>query len=113
MIVAKEAKMETGEMYMSFSLLKRRYRSSDSDEKLRRLTFFHQPFEPGNDIRLLDDIDQKKPLGITSLATKFMGEETAKKRGKKNMMDREKKKKDDDLMDLEIDPFDMEKSTYL
>ena len=32
-------KADTGEVYMTFKLLKRRYRSSETDEKLKRLDY--------------------------------------------------------------------------
>ena len=33
----QEVKLDTGELYLTFKMLKRRYRSTDDDEKLRRL----------------------------------------------------------------------------
>ena len=63
-------------------MLKRRYRSTEENEKLRRLEYFNQPFEPGNEIRLIDDIDLEKPLALESLATQF--EAVDSNRGKTN-----------------------------
>jgi len=70
-IINPEVKSDTEELYLTFKLLKRRYRSSEENEKLRRLDYFNQPFEPGNEIRLMDDIDLEKPLALESLATQF------------------------------------------
>ena len=36
-ILNQEVKMDTGDLYMTFKLLKRRYRSSEESEKLRKL----------------------------------------------------------------------------
>lgn len=95
--------------------MKRRYRSLEEDEKLRRLEYFNQPFEPGNEIRLLDDINLPKPLALESLSTQF--EAVDNKRGKENATTREvkdkKKKKKDGLNEIEdFDPFDFEKHNY-
>ena len=38
-IINQEVKADTGEVYMTFKLLKRRYRSSETDEKLKRLDY--------------------------------------------------------------------------
>jgi hypothetical protein len=95
-------------------MLKRRYRSSEENEKLRRLEYFNHPFEPNNEIRLLDDIDLPRPLSLESLSTQF--EAIDDKRGKENAINREvkdkKKKKtyvENDYDDFE--PFDFEKTS--
>ena len=93
---------------MIFKLLKRRYRSLDGSEKLRRLDYFAHPFEVENEIRLIDDFEMSKPLSLESLATQF--EAVDDKRGKKNVVEREevpkKKKKNEDPLDS-FNPFDM------
>lgn len=102
--------MDTGELFMTFKLLKRRYRSTEENEHLRRLEYFNHPFEAGSEIRLIDDVDLPKPLSLESLSTQF--EPVEDKRGKKNAIDRDdssKKKKDND--DLDFSPFDFEKSS--
>jgi len=70
-IINPETKMDTGELYMTFKMLKRRYRSSESNLKLRRLDYFSHPFEEGSEIRLIDDVDLPKSLSLESLSTKF------------------------------------------
>lgn len=92
---------------MTFKLLKRRYRSTEEDEHLRRLDYFNHPFESGNEIRLIDDIDLPKSLSLESLATQF--EPVEDKRGKKNAIDRSSKKKKEEE-NMEFSPFDFEKS---
>lgn len=67
-IINPETKEDTDELYMSFSLIKRRYRSSEDTEKLRRITYFNQPFRPGNEICLVDDLDRDEALAIDSLS---------------------------------------------
>ena len=94
-------------------MLKRRYRSSEENEKLRRLEYFNQPFEPGNEIRLIDDIELDKPLALESLATQF--EAVDDKRGKTTVVDRgekddKKKKKNSQLEDFGY--FSLEKHSY-
>lgn len=116
-IINPEVKSDTNELFLTFKMLKRRYRSSEENEKLRRLEYFNHPFEPGNEIRLLDDITLDKPLSLESLSTKF--EAMDDKRGKENAINRgfkedEKKKKkkyvEDEMEDFE--PFDFNRSTY-
>lgn len=99
------------ELFMTFKLLKRRYRSSDENEDLRRLDFFHQPYEPGNEIRLLDDIDLPKPLMLRSMSNQMLSLEDVK-RGKKNAVEREEKSKSNKMLFqmMEYDPFDDSKS---
>lgn len=79
--------MDTDELFLTFKMLKRRYRSSEDDEKLRRLDYFNHPYEPGNEIKLIDDIDMPKPLSCVSLASQFAAVEDTK-RGKKNAIAR-------------------------
>lgn len=114
-IVNPEVKSDTGELYLTFKMLKRRYRSSEENDKLRRLDYFNHPFEPGNEIRLIDDIDLPKPLSLESLSTQF--EPVDDKRGKENAVKREnkddekKKKKTYVSNNIEdFEPFDFEKA---
>ena len=102
--------MDTGELFMTFKLLKRRYRSTEENDHLRRLDYFNHPFEAGSEIRLIDDIDLPKPLSIESLATQF--EPVEDKRGKKNAIERTdnfKQKKESD--DLDFEPFNFNKTS--
>ena len=86
---------------MTFKMLKRRYRSSEEDEKLRRLDYFNHPYEPGNEIKLIDDFYMDKPISQYSLSSEFASlEET--KRGKKNATERKEKKKN---KELDFEPF--------
>ena len=111
-IINPEVKSDTQELFLTFKLLKRRYRSSEENEKLRRLEYFNQPFEPNNEIRLLDDIDLPAPLALESLSTQF--EAVDNKRGKENAVTREvkKKKKRDFNDELNDDPFDFNNHNY-
>jgi ribosomal silencing factor RsfS len=107
-IINQEVKADTGEVFLTFKLLKRRYRSSEDDEKLKRLDYFNHPYEEGNTIKLIDDVDLPKSVSLYSLATQFVSlEET--KRGKKNAMERPTK---DPLYSnnnptMEFDTFDI------
>lgn len=106
-VINQETKRDTDEVFLAFKLLKRRYRSSEDDDKLRRLDFFHHPYEAGNTIRLIDDIDLPKSISTYSLSTQFVAlEET--KRGQKNVVEREDIGKKDKQIDY--DPFDFDRS---
>ena len=98
-IINPETKADTGEQYLTFKMLKRRYRSHETDEKLKKLEYFNHPFEPGNGIRLIDDIYLNKSLSLTSLSSQFVA--TEEKRGKKNAIDRDEKKKNKHKEDID------------
>lgn len=110
-IINPEVKADTNELYMIFKLLKRRYRSTEENDHLRRLDYFAQPFEEGSEIRLVDDLELPKSVALESLATSFVPVDD--KRGKQNAVEREKKKTNtgfnEDILD-NFDPFNMEKS---
>lgn len=86
-IINPETKTDTGDLYLTFKLLKRRYRSTEPDEKLRRLDYFNHPFEVGSEIRLIDDYYLPKSVSLTSIATPFEPVENSNK-GKHNAMQR-------------------------
>ena len=103
-IINQEVQIDTGKVYLTFKLLKRRYRSSEDDEKLKRLDYFNHPYEDGNTIKLIDDTDKPKSLSLQSLATKFEAFDDGKsgRRGKRNAVERENK----DELKTDFDPFD-------
>ena len=105
-IINQEVKADTGEVFLTFKLLKRRYKSSEEDEKLKRLDYFNHPYEVGNTIKLIDDIDMPGSISLYSLATQFVSlEET--KRGKRSIIERENK---DKVEESEFEPFDFSRS---
>lgn len=114
-IINREKKLGSDEVYMTFKLLKRRYRSSDNDDKLRELEYFNHPYAKGSTIRLVDDVELEESISLTSLSSEFVALENTK-RGKKNAMEREQIREDSDDDDtLEIstfEPFDMNKRVY-
>ena len=114
-IINQEKKLGSDEVYMTFKLLKRRYRSSDNDDKLRELEYFNHPYAKGSTIRLVDDVELEESISLTSLSSEFVALENTK-RGKKNAMEREQIREDSDDDDtLEIstfEPFDMNKQVY-
>lgn len=67
-LLQQETQRDTGIMYMTFKLLKRRYRSADDDESHRRLDYFSHPYDVDNTIRLIDDVFDDKPKSVLSLA---------------------------------------------
>jgi hypothetical protein len=118
-IINPEIKMDTGERFMTFKMLKRRYRSVEENEKLRTLDYFNHPFEPGNDIRLIDDLNEIKSLSLESLANSFGPDEKSFEnskvtdaKGVKNATEREdkspKKKITEDVSTF--DAFDFSKA---
>lgn len=105
-IINPEVKQDTNELYLTFKMLKRRYRSAESDENLRRKDYFNHPFAPGNEICLIDDIDMPKSISLDSLSsTKFKAAETAEEDDK----DKKKKKKKIKYEDIEdYSPFSLD-----
>ena len=95
---------------MTFKLLKRRYRSSDDDENMRRLDYFNHPYQPGNEIRLIDDIDLDRPLMVQSLSSQMASFEDSK-RGKKNSVTQQEEQTSPGMYQkLEFEPFDTSQS---
>ena len=52
-IINQEVKADTDERFMTFKLLKRRYRSSETSEKLRKLEYFNHPYDKDTSLRRL------------------------------------------------------------
>ena len=91
---------------MTFKLLKRRYRSSDENERMRKLEYFNQPYEPGNEIKLMDDVELERPLMMLGMSNQMSSLEDMK-RGKKNAVEREEKQQHKNIYQMmEFDPFD-------
>lgn len=103
-IINQEVKADTEEVFLTFKLLKRRYRSSESDEKLKRLDYFNHPYEPGNTIKLIDDIDLPESISLYSLATQFISLADSK-RGKRSVVEREEINK----QEPEFEPFNFDR----
>ena len=105
-IINQEIKADTGDVYLTFKLLKRRYRSSEDDEKLKRLEYFNHPYEKGNTIKLIDDVDLPESVSLYSLSTQFVSlEET--QRGKKSVVQRQDR---DSMYQMEFEPFDFNRT---
>ena len=126
-IINREKKLGGSDVYLTFKLLKRRYRSADTDDNLRELEYFNHPYVQGSSIILVDDIDLDVSVSLTSLSSQFIAADgDMGKRGKKNAVDREKdgkekKKKrdeededDDDVLGIpgSFEPFEMGKNNY-
>lgn len=104
-VLNQEVKTETLELFMTFKLLKRRYRSSDENERMRKLDYFNQPYEPGNEIKLIDDVELERPLMMLGMSNQMTALEDMK-RGKKNAVEREEKMNKNIYHMMEFDPFD-------
>lgn len=112
-IINPEIKADTSEHYLTFKLLKRRYRSNDENPNLRNLDYFNHPFESGNHIKLLDDINLPETLSLESLSTQFVADEANYARGVTSMVTREvddNKKKKKKTESLEFNAFDPDNS---
>ncbi len=106
-VVNPEVKQDTGDLYLTLKMLKRRYRSKENEDKMRRLEYFNQPFVPGSEIRLVEDADEVKTVALTSLANSFEGFEDTTKRGPKNAIDRQEvKSKSKTAVDDDFGLFD-------
>lgn len=62
------------DIFMSFKLLKRRYKSLEPNVMLHGINYFSHPFEKGNTIKLIDDINNKKSLSLSSLGGNMVDE---------------------------------------
>lgn len=58
-----ERRKSDGRLFLSFNRSKERYRPAT------KLSYFNQPFDETNEIKLLDDIFMDKPLGVVSLSS--------------------------------------------
>ena len=113
-ILNPETQVETGRLYMTFKLLKRRYRSIEESGKLRRLDYFNQPFADNSEIKIMDDIHLQKPLALESLATQFVA--TVDKRGNENATERKRMNRNNEVNkkndDFEYEPFSTVQEYY-
>lgn len=112
-IINPEIQQSTGTLFLTFKLLKRRYRSTEDNHKLRSLTYFNHPFEEGNEIKLIDDIDLPKSISIESLSTVFVAKENDNFTDPKNegatdrpIRDRDKEKDNDKKTLVKKKPID-------
>lgn len=105
-VINQEVKADTNEVYLTFKLLKRRYRSSETDEELKRLTYFNHPYEAGNTIKLIDDIDLPKSVSLYSLSTQFV---PLKENTNANVVKRQDRS-EKVTMEMEFEPFDFDNS---
>ena len=105
-IINQEIQQDTGKLFMTFKQLKKRYRSIEANDRLRRLDYFNQPFEEGSEIRLVDDIEMENAVALESLSTKF---EAVPNNTAVNATER---KKINDTTNPEFEAFDFDKSNY-
>jgi hypothetical protein len=90
-IINIEKKKGTNQYYLTFKRVKIRYREQSD------LGYFNHPFEIGNRMKLMDDVDLEQSLSEESLATDFEGViDINTKRGKRNAKEREIVDEDND-----------------
>lgn len=104
-VINKEKKIDTGDIYLTFKLLKRRYASHETNLSLRELEYFNHPYAPGSTIRLVKDIHEDEPVSLTSLSTQFTAADVVGTRGKTNATKRNQIRTEDDFL---TDPDDFE-----
>lgn len=104
-VINKEKKVDTGDIYLTFKLLKRRYASHETNVVLKELEYFNHPYSPGSNIRLIKDIYEDEPVSLTSLSTQFAAADVVGTRGRKNATKRDSIKTEDDFL---VDPDDFE-----
>ena len=106
--------MDDNTLHLIFKLLKRRYRSTETNEKLRRLDYFAHPFEKDNDIKLKDDIDLPMSVSLESLSTQFtaVNDEDKKEQHATEREDKtpNKKKRSTNITEDVYDPFNVDSS---
>ena len=95
-----ERRVSDGRLFLSFNRSKERYRPQS------KLSYFCQPFDVDNEIKLVDDIFDDKPAGIVGLSSDMEQIDTDLLLGQKNRHDRynfpnrTKGSKTDDAFDL-------------
>lgn len=105
-VINREKKMDTGEVYLTFKLLKRRYASYETDIALRELEYFNHPYDRGSSIRLVSDIYMDEAVSLTSLSSQFVAADVVGTRGRKNVNKRREVDDDEFLLEpTEFEPF--------
>lgn len=108
LVVNREKKATTGELYLTFKLLKRRYASHETDVKLRELEYFNHPYCPGSSIRLVHDIYMDESVSLTTLSTQLVAADVVGTRGRKNARKRGDDPGGDDPDDVVAAPAEFE-----
>lgn len=105
-VINKEKKMDTGDIYLTFKLLKRRYASHETDNTLRELEYFNHPYAEGSSIRLIDDIYMDESVSLTTLSSQFVAAEVVGTRGRKNARKRKNIETEEDEFLVEPSEFE-------
>lgn len=105
-ILNQERKKDTGELYMTFKMVKRRYKSVEEDDKYKKREYFNHPYNPENEIQLIDDVDLDETLSVFSLSSDIDNINTQNKRGDKNAVERKKKNDIYSMSNFSYEEFD-------
>lgn len=105
-ILNQERKRDTGELFMTFKMIKRRYKSVEEDEKYKKREYFNHPYNPENEIQLIDDVGLDESLSVFSLSSEIDDESTQNKRGDKNAVERKKKTDIYSMSNFSYEEFD-------
>lgn len=114
-LLLQEKKADTQELYMTFRLLKRRYRSNDDNDRMYDIEYFNHPYSKENSIRLIDDVEMDESLSLISLASEFLpADDREDRRGEQHQKKKKKeKKKEDEIFEEAVGVFDMGNSFYM
>ena len=105
-ILNQERKRDTGELFMTFKMIKRRYKSVEEDEKYKKREYFNHPYNPENEIQLIDDVGLDESLSVFSLSSEIDDVSTQNKRGDKNAVERKKKTDIYSMSNFSYEEFD-------
>lgn len=105
-ILNQERKRDTGELFMTFKMIKRRYKSVEEDENYKKREYFNHPYNPENEIQLIDDVGLDESLSVFSLSSEIDDESTQNKRGDKNAVERKKKTDIYSMSNFSYEEFD-------
>lgn len=105
-ILNQERKRDTGELFMTFKMIKRRYKSVEEDEKYKKREYFNHPYNSENEIQLIDDVGLDESLSVFSLSSEIDDESTQNKRGDKNAVERKKKTDIYSMSNFSYEEFD-------
>lgn len=109
-IINPETQTTTGKSFLTFKMLKRRYRSVETDEKLRKLEYFNHPYTKGNEIKLVEDVNAEESVSLFSLASDVAEPDN---RGRKSAGGKLEKKESKKSFMPDFEEFDIDKCMNL
>lgn len=80
-IINREYKQSTDTWYLSIKQIKTRAKNPT-------LTYFAHPFENGNGMKLMDDLDEKEPLSVKTISDEVAGSNNLASKGRRTARER-------------------------